>query len=95
MSVKQAQREIDSAEFAEWLAYHGLEPFGEERDDLRAGIVASTIANVNRGKRAKAYKPEDFMPKFDSHSKQQTPDQMKAVLGAAAAAYQASQKRGD
>ena len=37
-------------------------PFGDERADLQAGIVASTIANVNRGKNTSAYKPEDFMP---------------------------------
>lgn len=50
---------------AEWLAYFQLEPWGEERADLRAGIVASTIANVNRpAKRKQAYAPKDFMPRF-------------------------------
>jgi hypothetical protein len=33
-------------ELAEWAAYYQCEPFGEERADLRAGIVASVIANV-------------------------------------------------
>ena len=50
--------------FLEWIEYYKLEPFGEERADLRAGIVASTIANVNRGKGQRAYKPSEFMPKF-------------------------------
>lgn len=56
---------MSSALFAEWLAYYQVEPFGEERADLRAGIVASTIANVNRSsKSAKRFAPQDFMPKF-------------------------------
>lgn len=53
---------MDSRELAEWAAYYSIEPFGEERDDLRAGIVASVIANVNRGKSSKVYEPQDFMP---------------------------------
>lgn len=44
------------------MAYYQLEPFGEERDDLRSGIIASTIANANRGKGQKPFKPSDFMP---------------------------------
>lgn len=49
--------------FREWLAYYELEPFGEVRADLRAGIVASVIANANRVK-GKAFSPQDFMPDF-------------------------------
>lgn len=64
MSVKRAQREIDAAEFAEWLAYYRLEPWGEERGDLRAGIVASTVANAWRGKDVLPFNPGDFMPEF-------------------------------
>jgi len=49
------------------MAYYRLEPFGWERADLHAGIVASTIANVNRDKkrRAKPYSPKDFIISFD------------------------------
>jgi len=32
------------------------------RNDLRAGIVASVIANVNRGEKTKPFSPKDFMP---------------------------------
>lgn len=39
-----------------------MSPFGDERADLQAGIIASTIANVNRGRNTTAFKPEDFMP---------------------------------
>jgi len=57
-------------QFKEWYIYNAIEPIiGEERADLRAGIIASTIANVNRSKKnQKSYKPKDFMP-FHSREK--------------------------
>ena len=70
----------NSREFAEWRAFFELEPWGEERADLRAGIIASTIANVNRSK-GKAFSPGDFMPEFDKPvRKHQTPEEMAAVM---------------
>lgn len=58
---------MSSAEFAEWMAYYTLEPFGEERADLRMAVLASLIANANRDpkRRKRAYAPKDFMPQFD------------------------------
>ena len=48
------------------MAFYNAEPFGGERGDLQAGIVASTVANVNRDpkKKRKPYEPGDFMPEF-------------------------------
>lgn len=68
MSVKRAMREIDSAEFAEWMAYSYYEPFGPEREDQRAGMIAALIANVNRDPkhRAEPYDVEDFFPRYDT-----------------------------
>jgi len=61
MSVRRAQQEIDSREFAEWLAFMELEPFGPARDDLRAGTLAALIANVNRDPhRHGPFEPADF-----------------------------------
>ena len=56
----------DSRELAEWLAYAQLEPFGEPRADLRAGIVASTIANTHRDPkvRKRPFEPQEFVPDF-------------------------------
>jgi hypothetical protein len=70
MSVARCQQEVDAREFAEWMAYYNIEPFGPEREDLRAGIVACTIANVNRGKGTRSMKPSDFVPKFGGKSRQ-------------------------
>jgi hypothetical protein len=48
------------------MCYSQLEPWGAERDDLRAAIVASTVANTARDpkRRRKPFAPADFMPKF-------------------------------
>lgn len=65
-NVDAMLQQISSQQFAEWQAYTKLEPWGEERGDLRAGIVASTIANVNRStKSTRAFRPQDFMPDFE------------------------------
>lgn len=79
---------MSSREFAEWMALYDLELFGDKRADLRAAIVASTVANVNRDpkKRRKAYSPEDFMPKFERKRKRsswQAQLQMVEMLNAA------------
>jgi hypothetical protein len=39
---------------------------GPRRDDLRAGVIAATVANVNRGRRDKASSPEDFVLRFEA-----------------------------
>lgn len=66
MSVKRAQREVDSREFAEWMAYADVEPFGPEREDYRAGVIAALTANVNRDpkQRQQPYDVEDFFPRY-------------------------------
>jgi len=48
-------------EFNAWQAYWSISPFGDVRADLSAGVIASTIANVNRPKHHKGYSAEDFM----------------------------------
>lgn len=55
---------FDSRDVSEWMAYASIEPFGEERADMRAGIIASVIANVNRDpkRRSQPFTPQDFMP---------------------------------
>lgn len=46
----------------DWFEFYQLEPFGEERADLRNGIACALLANVNRGRSSKAFVPTDFMP---------------------------------
>ena len=46
MTVRQLLETMDAHELAEWMAYDKLEPFGEVRADIRAAIIAHTIASV-------------------------------------------------
>lgn len=54
--------EIPSALLTEWMAFSQLEPFGFMTDLYGHALVASMIANVNRKKGKKPFKPSDFMP---------------------------------
>lgn len=68
-TLKEAMCRCDSKEFALWVAYYRIDPWGESRADLRTGIVASTVANV--GTRDSRFKPSDFIPKFDRKQSEQ------------------------
>ena len=50
------------------MAFDRLDPFGDGRGDLRAGIIASTLANINRDaqKRPEPFSPIDFMPYMEA-----------------------------
>lgn len=71
---------------AEWMAYAKLEPFGEERSDLRSGIVASTIANALTDE-SESFDPQDFMPDFEEQfvplwkKQKQTVEQINKMFG--------------
>ena len=55
--------QISARKLREWMVYAELEPFGSSAGFWQAGVVASTIANVNRTKKSqKALSPQDFMP---------------------------------
>lgn len=86
-TLKQLYAEVDSAELTEWQAYYGLEPWGEPKEDIKTGIIASTITNVNRGKNTKAFSHEDFILKSKlelehaaRQKKKQSPKQLGEIL---------------
>ena len=62
---------MDMVEFNRWMQYYEEEPWGEERADMRMGILAAQQANINRDrkKRSKPFTPADFMPKFGAKKK--------------------------
>ena len=78
MTVGELLDRISSRELSEWMAYAQLEPWGETRADLRAGIVASTVANTARDpkRRKKPFAPEEFMPHFEGQSQEEQMDAM-------------------
>lgn len=56
--------EMSAAEFDLWAAFHQQYPIGQERADLHAGIVASTVANFSgrQLREGESLAPADFMP---------------------------------
>jgi hypothetical protein len=91
MTRQELLARMTSAELSEWQALYQLEPFGDLRADLRAGIVAATVANVNRAKGTSPAKPSQFMPLL----RNQKPQPMdaagfKAAFGRIAKAYERS-----
>lgn len=74
--------EMPASAWWEWVAFSKLEPFGSEAAFLRAGIVASTIANANRNpkKRSRPYTPKDFMPKFGERPRVQSQEEQLRIV---------------
>lgn len=83
---------MDSQEFCDWLAYDRVDPFGESRADLRTALLASIIANVNRGKNQPPFKIEDFLLDFSGARKVQDWREMQANLFAWSDAHNQAQK---
>jgi len=84
---REAKERCTAREFYEWVAYYRMNPWGEERADLRTGIVCALTANVHRGKNGKAYKPTDFLPKYNERRKVQSGIEMAARMKAFATAH--------
>lgn len=55
----ELERTLSGPEYSEWLLFYRDDPFGEFRADLRAGIIAQTVASAFGGSRKR---PIDFMP---------------------------------
>jgi hypothetical protein len=70
-------------EFQDWWDYYQSDPWGEDRADLRSGIVAAILANQWSKRRSK---PRDFLlfpPPID-------PELQKKVLEAKARSFAAA-----
>ena len=75
MTVSEMLDRMSAIEFAEWMAFYRLEPFGTDSEMLGHAITASTVYNVNRGK-GKALQPKDFMPDFEGEARPKTVEDM-------------------
>ena len=71
------------------MAFERLEPWGDGRADLRAGIIASTMANMHRHSESDpVLQPSDFMPKFwKEETEEPTTEEISAQLVAAFSKY--------
>lgn len=84
--MKEAQQRIDAAEFAEWMAFDQLCPFGTDR--LALILAQFSAMYFNRYKKASSSeaKPIDFMPFMFKPTPKPTLKQHKQSLELIAAA---------
>lgn len=88
---------MSSYEFAEWMAFFKIQPYGETRMDFRFAALQATITNVmTRTKNSDPIKTaQDFMPDFEKaldeqETQEQVPEhervwnRIKSVFGARA-----------
>lgn len=59
-------REMTSVQLQEWMVFAELEPFDEERNDSRVGMILHALFNINRDrkKKPKPFTLEECTPKF-------------------------------
>ena len=57
------------SEWCYWMARQGLSLIGDDRADLRAGIIAAEVHNANVTKKKDVKSPTDFMPFYKESKK--------------------------
>jgi len=74
---------ITAEEYGLWWAEYCRSPWGELRQDTGFGIVAATLANVNRGRNTAPFKHTDFMPWHEAPAEdagQETEDERDSIF---------------
>lgn len=70
---------MSASQMTEWIAYYSLEPFGQDRGDIPAAVIAAQVANTIPRK-GRPVSPNDYLPMLGGRSRpRQTPEQMKAI----------------
>ena len=83
---------IDATELVEWAAVYDCDPWTEDRADMRAALVCSTLARVNGAKVTTA----DFMPNFGPRETEpMTDDELRHQAIVFAAMFKGKVKRAD
>jgi hypothetical protein len=69
---------MTAVQLREWMTFMDLEPFGEDREDLRFGTISQILKNVHRDTRRhpKPFELSDcVVPGGDQFTQQQRPRQ--------------------
>tara|TARA_Y100000310_G_C20229959_1_gene599778 strand:- start:158 stop:361 length:204 start_codon:yes stop_codon:yes gene_type:complete len=61
------------------MAFSKIEPFGEQRADIRSAIIAMTMANTWRSAKQQPLKITDFIPNFEP-MQPKTENELKNIL---------------
>lgn len=80
--MKDLKSSMDSREFAEWIEFYKIHPFGETRADFRNAMVCALLANANRDPKSQPVEMEAFMVDFTKQKNKMTDSQISnKVLG--------------
>lgn len=60
MTRAELRDEVDAAEWLDWVAFFGVEPFGCQAEDERLAVLAAVVNNSLGGKG----RPKDFRMKW-------------------------------
>lgn len=78
--MREAQLRCSPSEFTEWKAFYKLDPWGQERADMRTGMLCAMVGNALRRKGARRLKASDFYLSDRRGVRKQSPQQMFNVL---------------
>jgi len=53
---------MTAEEYGLWMAQFSAEPWGDDRMDVGMGVIASTLANINRRQGTQPFTVADFAP---------------------------------
>jgi hypothetical protein len=83
VDVELMLRRLTAKKFVRWMIYERIEPFGQLRDDYRAALITSEVANTGYDTKGKRFTAEDFLLKFGGGTtkpkKQKTEDMIKML----------------
>jgi hypothetical protein len=89
---------LSHKEYIDWIAYFDINKFPDEREDLRAAVIASAIIDSIGGKDAQEYKKEilSLLDVWKTElERTQTPEQVAAKLKSFFAAFIAAKGKED
>ena len=82
-------RAMPASLFHEWMNYATVDPFGNERGDAQAAIIASAAENSGRlvvsslsGKSVERVRPTDFMVKYGEDRPERSPSELYKLIRA-------------
>ena len=66
-TVRELEHNMSVSEFADWVRYYDVEPFGPLRDNEHTAQIAAILSNIHKQKSARIVEVEDFMirPAFE------------------------------
>jgi hypothetical protein len=77
-TVRELLTSMSAAELQHWIAYAELDPWDEQRADLRAAQVTAMLLSVNTGK---WHPPSDFLPRYGPASTEPMDDDQLLLMG--------------